>query len=204
MTTDLVVRDIGLLPRWRAPRRGRSRAGRGARDRARGPRRAGGRIVYAGPSSLRPADFRPAPRPRRGRGGVCPASWTPTPTSRSRATATTRSGGASPARATRDRRRGRRHRQKRRGHARRRRAKTLRDACASRLDEMLLCGTTTAEVKSGYGLETAAELRSLEAIRAAAARHRSTVVPTFLGAHEVPLEHRDRPRALRRAAGRAR
>jgi imidazolonepropionase len=61
---------------------------------------------------------------------------------------------------------------------------------ASRLDGMLLCGTTTAEVKSGYGLETAAEVRSLEAIRAAAERHPMTVVPTFLGAHEVPLEHR--------------
>jgi imidazolonepropionase len=59
-----------------------------------------------------------------------------------------------------------------------------------RLDEMLLCGTTTAEVKSGYGLETGAEVRSLEAIRAAAARHPVTVVPTFLGAHEVPREHR--------------
>lgn len=61
---------------------------------------------------------------------------------------------------------------------------------ASRLDEMLLCGTTTAEVKSGYGLETGAEIRSLEAIRLAAVRHPVTVVPTFLGAHEVPREHR--------------
>jgi imidazolonepropionase len=61
---------------------------------------------------------------------------------------------------------------------------------ASRLDEMLLCGTTTAEVKSGYGLETGAEIRSLEAIRRAAARHPVTVVATFLGAHEVPREHR--------------
>jgi imidazolonepropionase len=59
-----------------------------------------------------------------------------------------------------------------------------------RLDEMLLCGTTTAEVKSGYGLETGAEVRSLEAIAAAAARHPVSVVPTFLGAHEVPPEHR--------------
>jgi imidazolonepropionase len=66
----------------------------------------------------------------------------------------------------------------------------LSAAIVSRLDEMLLCGTTTAEVKSGYGLETAAELRSLEAIRLAAARHPITVVPTFLGAHEVPREHR--------------
>src|SRR5262245_52580363 len=62
----------------------------------------------------------------------------------------------------------------------------------ARLDEMLLCGTTTAEVKSGYGLETAAEIRSLEAIRAAAASHPVSVVPTFLGAHEGPPEHRAR------------
>ena len=60
----------------------------------------------------------------------------------------------------------------------------------ARLDEMLLCGTTTAEVTSGYGLETAAELRSLEAIRLAGSRHPVRVVPTFLGAHEVPPEHR--------------
>jgi imidazolonepropionase len=67
----------------------------------------------------------------------------------------------------------------------------------SRLDEALLQGTTTAEVKSGYGLETEAEIRSLEAIRAAGERHPVTVVPTFLGAHEVPVEHRgDRSRYL--------
>ena len=68
---------------------------------------------------------------------------------------------------------------------------------ASRLDEMLLAGTTTAEVKSGYGLSTESELRSLEAIRAAAARHPVTLVPTFMGAHEVPVEYRaDRERYL--------
>jgi len=61
----------------------------------------------------------------------------------------------------------------------------------ARLDEMLLQGTTTAEAKSGYGLETEAELRSLEAIRQADRRHPITLVPTFLGAHEVPLDHRD-------------
>ena len=61
---------------------------------------------------------------------------------------------------------------------------------SARLDAMLLCGTTTAEVKSGYGLETGAEIRSLEAIRLAASRHPVHVVPTFLGAHEVPSEHR--------------
>jgi imidazolonepropionase len=68
----------------------------------------------------------------------------------------------------------------------------LAQGVEERLDEMLLCGTTTAEVKSGYGLETAAEVRSLEAIALAASRHPVTVVPTFLGAHEVPLDYRDR------------
>ena len=73
----------------------------------------------------------------------------------------------------------------------------LAAAIGSRLDEMLLQGTTTAEIKSGYGLETAAEVRSLEAIRAAALAHPVGVVPTFLGAHEVPPEHRaDRARYL--------
>jgi imidazolonepropionase len=66
----------------------------------------------------------------------------------------------------------------------------LTRAIEGRLDEMLLCGTTTAEVKSGYGLGVDAEIRSLEAIEAAAARHPVTVVSTFLGAHEVPVEHR--------------
>jgi imidazolonepropionase len=66
----------------------------------------------------------------------------------------------------------------------------LAAAVAARLDEMLVCGTTTAEVKSGYGLDTASELRSLDAIRHAAEQHPVTVVPTFLGAHEVPVEHR--------------
>jgi imidazolonepropionase len=74
----------------------------------------------------------------------------------------------------------------------------LVEGITGRLDEMLLQGTTTAEVKSGYGLETAAEVRSLEAIRDAGRRHPVTVVPTFLGAHEVPVEHRaDRERYLR-------
>jgi imidazolonepropionase len=66
----------------------------------------------------------------------------------------------------------------------------LAGAIVARLDEMLALGTTTVEVKSGYGLSTESELRSLEAIQAASARHPMTLVPTFLGAHEVPVEHR--------------
>jgi imidazolonepropionase len=70
------------------------------------------------------------------------------------------------------------------------RREDLADAVYARLDEMLLQGTTTAEVKSGYGLASEAEVRSLEALDQAARRHPVTVVPTFLGAHEVPPEHR--------------
>ncbi|MEO8501934.1 MAG: amidohydrolase family protein, partial [Vicinamibacteria bacterium] len=60
----------------------------------------------------------------------------------------------------------------------------------SRLDRLLALGTTTAEVKSGYGLSLAAENTSLEAITAAASDHAVKVVRTYLGAHEVPLDRR--------------
>ena len=53
-------------------------------------------------------------------------------------------------------------------------------------------GTTTAEAKSGYGLSLESELKSLEAIHAAAREWPGTVVPTFLGAHVVPPEYRGR------------
>lgn len=55
-----------------------------------------------------------------------------------------------------------------------------------RLDRMLAHGTTTAEAKSGYGLDLASELKLLEVIRQADARHPIDLVPTFLGAHAVP------------------
>ena len=53
-------------------------------------------------------------------------------------------------------------------------------------------GTTTVEAKSGYGLSLESELKSLEAIRAAASQWAGTVIPTFLGAHVVPPEYRGR------------
>ena len=53
-------------------------------------------------------------------------------------------------------------------------------------------GTTTVEAKSGYGLSLEAELKSLQALRAAAKLWAGTVVPTFLGAHVVPPEYRGR------------
>jgi imidazolonepropionase len=61
------------------------------------------------------------------------------------------------------------------------------------LDEMAAQGTTTVEAKSGYGLSLVAEIKSLEAIRAAAQRWPGTVVATLLGAHVVPPEYRDNP-----------
>ena len=61
------------------------------------------------------------------------------------------------------------------------------------LREMSSHGTTTVEAKSGYGLTLDAELKSLEAIRAAAAQWPGTVVPTLLGAHVVPQEFKNNP-----------
>jgi imidazolonepropionase len=66
----------------------------------------------------------------------------------------------------------------------------LVDASLPRLREMLRCGTTTCEVKSGYGLETGAELRMLRAARQLATLQPIDVVVTLLGAHEIPLEWR--------------
>jgi imidazolonepropionase len=57
---------------------------------------------------------------------------------------------------------------------------------------MLLSGTTTVEAKSGYGLNLEDEIKQLEALRQAAARHPVDVVPTFMGAHDVAPEYRDR------------
>ncbi|MFC6992112.1 imidazolonepropionase [Haladaptatus sp. GCM10025707] len=54
------------------------------------------------------------------------------------------------------------------------------------LDRMLAHGTTTVEVKSGYGLDTETELRMLDAIAEADDQHPIEVVPTFMGAHAVP------------------
>lgn len=64
--------------------------------------------------------------------------------------------------------------------------------CLSRMDRMLLAGTTTAEAKSGYGLSLKDEIKQLEAIREADRLHPVDLVPTFMGAHEVPEEYRSK------------
>ena len=64
----------------------------------------------------------------------------------------------------------------------------LAEKVLSALHEMAQQGTTTVEAKSGYGLTVQSELKSLEAIRQAAARWPGTVIATLLGAHVVPQE----------------
>lgn len=65
----------------------------------------------------------------------------------------------------------------------------LEDTAAARVARMLAAGTTTVEIKSGYGLETAAEVRLLDVAIALGARLPIDVVPTFLGAHSVAPEY---------------
>ena len=71
---------------------------------------------------------------------------------------------------------------------------TLTQKVSATLADLARHGTTTVEAKSGYGLSLESELKSLEAIRAAAREWPGTVVPTFLGAHVVPPEYRGRSR----------
>jgi imidazolonepropionase len=61
-----------------------------------------------------------------------------------------------------------------------------------RLAEMLRKGTTTAEAKSGYGLSTRDEMKMLRVVRRLNALQPVSLLPTFLGAHEVPPEYRNR------------
>ena len=68
----------------------------------------------------------------------------------------------------------------------------LAAATRSRLADILAAGTTTCEAKSGYGLETEAELRMLRVIARLTAEQPVELVSTFMGAHEVPPEYRGR------------
>jgi imidazolonepropionase len=65
-------------------------------------------------------------------------------------------------------------------------------AARPRLLEMLASGTTTVEIKSGYGLALEHELKMLRAIARLDAELPIGVVATFMGAHEIPLDSRSR------------
>ena len=62
----------------------------------------------------------------------------------------------------------------------------------ARLGALLAHGATTIEVKSGYGLDCETELKQLRVIARLAGVQPAALVATFLGAHEVPPEFRDR------------
>jgi len=77
-------------------------------------------------------------------------------------------------------------------HLREATEESLGDAVTKRLVRLLEQGTTTVEAKSGYGLSLEEERKQLRALKRAAAASPVEIISTFLGAHEVPDEHRAR------------
>jgi imidazolonepropionase len=69
----------------------------------------------------------------------------------------------------------------------------LFELAVPRIARLLAGGVTTIEIKSGYGLTVADELRTLRVVQRLAGALPARVVATCLGAHEVPLEYRDAP-----------
>ncbi len=67
----------------------------------------------------------------------------------------------------------------------------LLEETKKRADTMLLYGTTTAEMKTGYGLDFDTEMKMLEVIKKLDETHPMDIVPTFLGAHALPPEFKD-------------
>ena len=59
----------------------------------------------------------------------------------------------------------------------------------SRMDKFLFLGTTTVECKSGYGLDTKTELKSLKVIDEVNKKHNIDMIPTFMGAHDFPKKY---------------
>lgn len=74
-------------------------------------------------------------------------------------------------------------------HVRAASKKDLKKDARPRLAAMLRHGTTTVEIKSGYGLDAANEIKMLEAINELSREEVVGIVPTFLGAHAIPPEH---------------
>jgi imidazolonepropionase len=70
---------------------------------------------------------------------------------------------------------------------------TLMGETRLRLQRMFAYGTTTAEAKTGYGLQTETELRMLDAILKLDAEGPLELAPTFLGAHAIAPEYKDDP-----------
>jgi imidazolonepropionase len=66
----------------------------------------------------------------------------------------------------------------------------LYELAATRVSELAAYGTTTLEIKSGYGLSVDDELKALRVIGRLADRMPLRIVATWMGAHEIPPEHR--------------
>lgn len=75
-------------------------------------------------------------------------------------------------------------------HVRAASKKELKKSTAHYMTDMMRYGTTTVEIKSGYGLDMASEIRMLEAINELASEEMMSVLPTFIGAHAVPPEYK--------------
>lgn len=69
----------------------------------------------------------------------------------------------------------------------------LKKRAQRHLDGLLKHGTTTVEIKSGYGLDPDSEIKMLEAIHELSDEHYATIVATFLGAHAIPPEFKSAP-----------
>jgi len=62
-----------------------------------------------------------------------------------------------------------------------------------RMNDFLRLGTTTIEAKSGYGLDLESELKSLKVIHEVNIDHAIDIIPTFMGAHAIPVEYKNNP-----------
>ncbi len=69
--------------------------------------------------------------------------------------------------------------------------KELLRSAERRLNEMMRYGTTTVEIKTGYGLSVDGEMKMLDVLHDLRRDHYMTVVPTFLGAHAFPPEFKE-------------
>jgi imidazolonepropionase len=70
---------------------------------------------------------------------------------------------------------------------------SLKELAGKRLVKVLSKGTTTIEIKSGYGLDLENELKSLRVIKALQKEAKLDIISTFLGAHAIPLEYKKEP-----------
>jgi imidazolonepropionase len=77
-------------------------------------------------------------------------------------------------------------------HVRAAAKKELKKTARKYLNSMMRHGTTTVEIKSGYGLDMDNEVKMLESINELNNEEVITIIPTFLGAHAVPPEYSDR------------